>query len=212
MILYVNGDSNSAGSEISDQSQSWPNLLASKLNCILINQAVRGGSNPGILRTTYEFINSCSNIKDHFLVIGWTSWEREEWNYNNNYHNVNAGGHTTLPAEFHAQYKNWVIEQTEETRILKSSILHNEICKLHEILKQQDVKHLFFNALMPYLHIEHKQIMWANYLGPYDNNLSYYWYLKNCGYVPTVGNHHLEDAARAWTDVLYNYIQENKLV
>jgi hypothetical protein len=212
MILYVNGDSNTAGSEISDKDQSWPNLLASKLNCSLINQAVGGGSNPGILRTTYEFINSCSNIKDHFFIIGWTSWEREEWNYNNNYHNVNAGGYTTLPAEFHAQYKNWVTEQTAETRILKSSVLHNEICKLHETLKQQDIKHLFFNALMPYLHNEHKQIVWANYLGPYDNNSSYYWYLKNCGYLPTAGNHYLEDAAQVWTDVLYNYIQEKELL
>jgi hypothetical protein len=210
MILYVNGDSHSAGAELANKSQSWPNLLASKFNCELINQAVGGGSNPGILRTTYEFIDSCSNIKDHFVVIGWTSWEREEWKYKNNYHNVNAGGYTTLPEELHVQYKNWVIDQTDETRISKSFLLHNEIYKLHQTLKHRDIKHLFFNALMPYLH--NKKIEWTNYLGPYDNDLSYYWYLKNCGYIPTTHNHYLEDAAKVWVDVLYNYIQENNLI
>jgi hypothetical protein len=208
-MLYVNGDSHTAGAEISNKSQSWPNLLASKFNCGLINQAVGGGSNPGILRTTYKFINSCSNIKDHFFVIGWTSWEREEWNYNNNYYNVNASGYLNLPEELHIQYKNWVVDQTNETRILKSSILHNEIYKLHQVLKQQDIKHLFFNALMPYLHNE--RIDWTNYLGPYNNDLSYYWYFKNRGYIPTPHNHYLEDAAKIWVDVIYNYIQEHNL-
>jgi hypothetical protein len=41
---------------------------------------------------------------------------------------------------------------------------------------------------------------------------NYYWYLKNRGYIPTTHNHYLEDAAKVWVDVLYNYIQENNLI
>jgi hypothetical protein len=51
-----------------------------------------------------------------------------------------------------------------------------------------------------------------NYLDPYDNELSYYWYLKNHGWHTTDNNHYTDDAQVAWADVLYNYIQENKLL
>lgn len=212
MILYVNGDSHSCGADLTNQDLSWPIVLSTQLNLKLLNQAKSGTSNPRILRVTQEFIEqNYDNIQDYFIVIGWTSWEREEWLHNGKYYDVNAGGHDALPADLEHQYKNWVMQQDDDARKYKSAELQEKIFKLHQELCGLKVKHLFFNALMPFLH--NTTVSWGkNYLEPYNNDLSYYWYLKNHGWYPTTNNHHLEDAQVIWADVLKNYIENNNLL
>jgi hypothetical protein len=211
MILYVNGDSNSAGAELKDPAQAWPCLLAKRLGLTLVNDAKGGGSNPRILRTAGNFTTHI-NLKDIFVIIGWTSWEREEWQKGNVYYDVNSGGHDALPPELELKYKTWVTNQNQETRESKSQVTHEHIHKLHQHYKEKNVRHLFFNALMPFLHSGKQHDWHSNFLGPYDNDSSYYWYLKNHGYKPTKDNHHIDRAQQVWTDVLYNYIQENRLL
>lgn len=211
MILYVNGDSNSAGAELNDPTQAWPCLLAKQLGLTLVNNAKSGGSNPRILRTIDNFTTH-ADTKDVFVVIGWTSWEREEWQQGNVYYDVNAGGHDNLPPDLELKYKNWVVEQNQQTRESKSQATHEHIHKLHLHCKEKNIPHLFFNALMPFLHAGKQHDWHDNFLGPYDNDLSYYWYLKNHGWKPTTNNHYTDQAQQVWADVLYNYIQENKLL
>jgi hypothetical protein len=213
VILYVNGDSNSAGAELKDQSKSWPNLLADKLGLTLVNEAKGGTSNPRIMRTASTTL-SHSN-RDTFAVIGWTSWEREEWVYQGQYYDVNSGGHDVMPPELQERYKQWVTEQGPDQQAAKSLNMHSQLHRLHRSLIDRHIPHLFFNALMPFQHnhINPTQLNWGkNYLGPYDNDLSYYWYLKKHEWKPTKNNHFLEDAQAVWTDVLYNYIKDNKLI
>lgn len=211
MILYVNGDSHSVGSELKDPAQAWPCLLADRLGLTLVNDAKAGGSNTRILRTAGNFTNH-SNLQNIFVIIGWTSWEREEWQKGNVYYDVNAGGHDTLPPDLELKYKTWVVEQNQKTREAKSQATHEYIHKLHRHYKEKNVRHLFFNAVMPFLNIEKEHDWHGNFLGPYDNDLSYYWYLKKSGYEHTKFNHYPESAQSHWADVLYNYIQENKLL
>jgi len=211
MILYVNGDSNSIGAELKDPTQAWPCLLADRLGLPLVNDAKGGGSNPRILRTIGNFTTH-ADLRDIFVVVGWTSWEREEWQKGNVYYDVNAGGHDNLPPDLELNYKTWITEQNQATREAKSQATHEHIYKLHRHYKEKNVRHLFFNAVMPFLHSGKQHDWHGNFLGPYDNNLSYYWYLKNHGWTPTKNNHHTEEAQQAWAEVLYNYIQENKLL
>jgi len=212
MILYVNGDSNSCGVELTDKNLSWPVVLSNQLDLKLINQAKTGASNPRILRVTQEFIEqNYNNLQDYFIVIGWTGWEREEWLHNGVYYDVNSSGRSAVPKELVDQYKEWVVNQNQELREYKSLVLQENIFKLHQELCSLKVKHLFFNALMPFLH--NTKVSWEkNYLGPYTNELSYYWYLKNHGWHPTKNNHYLEDAQIIWASVLKNYIGDNKLL
>jgi hypothetical protein len=216
MILYVNGDSNSSGQDLDSIKNSWPVHLSEKLKMSLVNQSKAGASNPSILRTTKNFL-SLPSIENIFVIIGWTSWEREEWLFQNRYYNVNAGGHDVFPVELQQKYKNWVIEQGELAQYTKSKLLHNEIYQLHTTLQLKNIPHLFFNALMPFQH----EVLgdpsqgkdWNNcFLYPYLNDYSYYWYLKKQGFVPTVGNHHLDSAQQNWAEVLINYIKEHKLL
>ena len=211
MMLYVNGDSHSNGTDLTDPMLGWANLLADKLDLTLVNDSKRGGSNPRILRTAGNF-TSHINLKDVFVIIGWTSWEREEWQKGNVYYDVNSGGHDDLPEDLALKYKTWVTDQNQETRESKSQATHEHIHKLHRHYKEKNVRHLFFNAVMPFLHSGKQHDWHGNFLGPYNNDLSYYWYLKNAGHKHTKFNHYLETAQAEWADVLYNYIQENKLL
>jgi hypothetical protein len=215
MILYVNGDSNSAGTEV-DIKQSWPRLLQQKLGFNLINQARSGDSNPGILRTTRDFLNR-TETENMLVIIGWTSWEREEWKYDGSYYSVNASGKDSVPPELVDSYKNWVLEQDDSARFKKSKILHQEIFELHQTLQAKKIPHLFFNALMPFQHEtltdNSSKFNWGtNYLEPYNNDYAYYWFLKQQGYEPTAGNHYREPAQRCWADFLYNYIQQHQII
>jgi hypothetical protein len=213
VILYVNGDSNSNGAECTDTTKSWPALLSKKINCTLINEAKSGTSNPRIMRVASNAL--ANSDKNTIAVIGWTSWEREEWVHNNQYFDVNSGGHDTLPPELEERYKQWVTMQGIDEQSRKSKSMHEQIHRLHRSLKDRRIPHVFFNALMPFQHnlIDPNHKNWGNnYLGPYDNELSYYWYLKNHGWKPTDNNHYIENAQAVWADVLYNYIQENKLL
>lgn len=213
MILYVNGDSNSAGAELDNLQHAWPNILASRLNVDLINQAKGGSSNDKILRTTVEFLDNLTH-SDLFVIIGWTSWEREEWQYQDQYYDVNAGGHDTLPPVLQEQYKHWVVDQGPTAQSKKSMLMHDKIYQLHQQLNNQHIKHVFFNALMPFQHnvlsnTQDRHSWNNNYIGPYDNDWSYYWHLKNRGFAPTAGNHYLEPGNLFWADTLEQYIKTN---
>lgn len=213
MILYVNGDSNSDGSECKDLTGSWPHVLAERLGAILVNEAKGGTSNPRIMRVASQSLAHAD--RNTFVVIGWTSWEREEWLHNGQYYDVNAGGHDTLPPELQERYKQWVSEQGTDEQARKSKSMHEQLHRLHRSLKDRRIPHLFFNALMPFQHnlIDPVHKEWnKHYLGPYDNELSYFWYLKNLGMNSTANNHYTDKAQAIWADVLYKYIQENRLI
>jgi hypothetical protein len=212
VILYVNGDSNSEGSECKDLEQSWPYLLAKRLGRTLINEAKGGTSNPRIMRVASQALSTSD--RNTFVVVGWTSWEREEWLHQGQYYDVNSGGHDGLPTELEEKYKEWVVNQGPEQQAIKSQKMHSQIHRMHRSLLDRHIPHLFFNALMPFQHnlLDPLHFDWhKNYLGPYDNNLSYFWYLKNHKFVPTRNNHYTEKAQSVWADVLYNYIQEKEL-
>jgi hypothetical protein len=213
VILYVNGDSNSDGSELKDPAtSSWAKLLADRLGFSLVNEAKGGTSNPRIMRVASHTL---SYLSKPFVVIGWTSWEREEWLYNGQYYDVNSGGHDTLPLELEERYKVWVTEQGPTQQSLKSRDMHEQIHRLHRSLLDRRIPHVFFNALMPFQHNlldpVHKE--WNNnYFGPYDNDSSYFWYLKKRGFQHTDNFHYTESAQEAWADLLYNYIIGARLV
>ena len=174
MILYVNGDSHTAAAEAANPHAfaeddgdlfymgraphpanlaiSWGKILSNALRSSFYCGAESASSNVRILRTTREWIEHTPVNQDLLVIIQWSTWEREEWLHNGNYYDVNAGGHDILPTELKDQYKDWVVQQNDDMRIFKSAGLQEKIFKLHQELCDLKVKHLFFNALMPFLH------------------------------------------------------------
>jgi len=92
-ILYVNGCSHACGAEIEGDAIGWKteyNLkwcfagqIARRYNLEYVNDALPGGSNDRIFRTTIswilKFIEDGGNVKELFCIIEWTSNKRFEF-------------------------------------------------------------------------------------------------------------------------------------
>ena len=85
-MIYFNGDSHTYGIDL-DPAQRFSNLVAQQFDRLLVNDAKVGASNTRIIRTTKQYLE---NNKPDLLVIGWTTWEREEWEYQGQYYDVNS--------------------------------------------------------------------------------------------------------------------------
>ena len=86
LSIFVNGDSHTAqvyGSLAPTATQ----ILAEKYQCTYTNIALPGGSNQRIIRTTQEQLTSL-NPKTTLIIIGWSSFERTEWFFKNQWHQI----------------------------------------------------------------------------------------------------------------------------
>ena len=45
--------------------------------------------------------------KPDLVIIGWSTWEREEWLHEGTYYQVTASGTDDVPPELHSKYKKW---------------------------------------------------------------------------------------------------------
>ena len=100
MILYVNGDSHTAGAELVNSyafahddprlihlgrlphpenlTYTWGKLLSLSLNAGFHCDAESAACNTRILRTTRKWLKENPNYQK-ILIIQWSTWEREEW-------------------------------------------------------------------------------------------------------------------------------------
>jgi hypothetical protein len=209
MILYVNGDSHSIFKNDTKNRKAFSDVLAKLLNFKLVNSAEPGASNDSIIRTTRNYLE---NNQPDLIIVGWSTWEREEWEHQEKRYNVNSSGHDQLPDSLVTKYKQWVVEQTAETLIKKSQQIHEKIYKLHYELLEKQIPHVFFNCMYNFFEITNQYNWNGSYVGPYENDLSYYWYLKKRDFKTDDWYHFGEDGHRAWADFLIKYIEENKIL
>ena len=127
MILYVNGDSHTAAAEAvnsyafaeddglyyglgrrphpDNERVSWGCELANHLRAILHCDAESASSNARIMRTTRAWLQQQDSLEDALVVIQWSTWERQEWLYDNTWYQVNASGIDHVPEGL--QDHNW---------------------------------------------------------------------------------------------------------
>lgn len=221
MILYVNGDSHSAGAEAvvpyafaEDDSKFWRlgrrphpenlkasygNVLASKLNATFVCDAESASSNTRILRTAREYL---ANTHPDIVVIGWSTWERQEWLHNNMYYQVNASGADIVPGELKEKYKKYIAELNWEHAILQN---HHDIYQFHCELTERNIRHLFFNCYSSFSSLNNNQYNWNNcYIDPYDPDMTYWKWLTDRGFVSNQWYHFDADAHKEWADFLFS--------
>lgn len=213
MILYVNGDSHSAGAELvqdfcfADDDPEFRHLgrrphpqaipftygyqLAKTLNAGFYLDAESGSSNSRIMRTTRVFLSEKRN-QDVIVVIGWSTFEREEWSHQGSVYQVTASGTDIVPEDLGQKYKYWVTQQTEKELHRKTAYWHQQIWDLHSELVDRNIRHIFFNT---YLHFDDVAVPesarnnWNGcFLDPYDRTGTYYYTLQEQGF-KTVGEH-----------------------
>lgn len=233
MILYVNGDSNAAAAEAvnphgfaEDDNRyihlgraphpenleiSFGKVLADRMGAQLECHAESASSNSRILRTTYQYLTKLimSGDKRHFpdyVLIGWSTWERQEWLVDGVWWQVNAGGiGHDWPQEVKDRYRDYILKLDYEQACRRA---HREIYEFHVDLKSWGVPHLFFNCFEP-MTSEPVPLDWGhNYLEPYNPDFTYYNWLTARGFQPVYpGSYHFgADAHAAWAEFLYPYM------
>jgi len=232
MILYVNGDSHAAAAEAvvphgwaeddeffwglgrkphpENERVSFGCELANQLYAILQCDAQAGGSNARIIRTTREWLHTQDRVDDAFVVLQWSTWEREEWFYDNEWWQVNASGIDHVPHALEERYKKFVVElDWREAR----ARAHEEIWQFHQELKLNQVRHVMFNGNNDFCGLSQRD--WGtSYIGPYNPDQTYNSILRTQGFktVSPESWHFGADAHCFWGNYLLQYMNKHNLL
>jgi hypothetical protein len=232
MILYVNGDSHTAGAEVVNRhafagddprllhlgrlphpenlAHSWGKLLSLALNVGFQCDAESASSNTRILRTTRDWLSKNKNSKK-IVVIQWSTWEREEWLIDGVYYQVNGSGIDIVPPAYQEKYKNFVVDIDWNQKTIDA---HNDIWNLHQELLDQNIPHIFFNGNSDFSKIVDQKDWGLNYIGPYDSSMTYNAQIRSVG-IETISSkswHFGKDGHAWWSRFMLDYIIQNKFV
>jgi hypothetical protein len=223
LLVYVNGDSHAAAAEAvngcataGDDPQykflkrlphpdnirvSFGQLTADNLHGELYCDAESGASNARILRTTREYIKS--NTPD-LIIIGWSTWEREEWLINGEYHQISVG--SKVDSDLEGPYKTWLTNIKSNQQLCESA--QTDIWQLHLELEERQIPHLFFNCFSN-LQVNNQKDWGSCYIGPYNQTDTYWDWCLAQGFLPTKYYHFRFDAHMAWANHLTKIINES---
>jgi len=234
MILYVNGDSHTAAAEAvnphafamddgdlfymgraphpANLAVSWGKVLSQSLRASFHCGAESASSNSRIMRTTREWLANTPRREDLLVIIQWSTWEREEWLHDNVYYQINASGVDDVPKELQEQYKNYVINVDWRS---KTDQAHKDIWKFHCELKDQNVKHIFFNGNNDFSKIRYNRKDWGtNYVEPYDPEMTFNSLIRAQGIETVAPNswHFGKDGHSFFHRFMLQYIIDNKFI
>ena len=215
MILYINGDSHSYGHDAGGPSHSYGQHIANELGAEFICHAEPASSNDRIIRTTREYL--LENRPD-LLIIGWSTWEREEWFDQDQWWQITPGGQRdNWPQSVVERYKHWVIDIADRW-LEKEQQSHELIWQFHQELEQQNIPHLFFNCYSWFFYTTKHNLTrhsWGpSYIDPYSQDTSYYFWLENQGFTPANPKfyHYGAEAHKDCAQYLLTYIKKESII
>jgi hypothetical protein len=234
MMLYVNGDSHTAGAEAvnahafaeddpelfylgraphpENLAVTWGKVLSLALRSGFRCDAESASSNARIIRTTRDWLaGGGANHPDQLVIIQWSTWEREEWLYNDTYYQVGASGIDHVPAEAAERYRDYVIGINWQQ---KTQEAHNKIWAFHQELNDQNIRHIFFNGNNDFSSITDQKDWGVNYIGPYNTAQTYDAVIRSKGIDTVMPNswHFGRDGHSSFARFILNYIISNKFV
>jgi hypothetical protein len=233
VILYVNGDSHTAAAEAVNNhafamddgdlfylgrvphpaniAVSWGRLLADTLRASFHCGAESASSNDRIMRTTREWLTSNTHNQDLFLIIQWSTWEREEWLHNGVYYQVNGSGIDSVPEELQSRYKEFVANIDWQAKTLQA---HKDIWEFHNELKDQNIKHIFFNGNNDFGPLTDRYDWGASYIDPYDPKRTFNYLIQDQSIQTVAPNswHFGKDGHSYFHRFMLQYIINNKLI
>ena len=234
MMLYVNGDSHTAGAEAvnphafaeddpalyylgrlphpENLAVTWGKQLSLALKTAFRCDAESGCGNDRIMRTTREWLkqNLVHNL-NLLVIIQWSTWEREEWLYEDNYYQIGASGTDDVPMGLIDRYKQFVIDVDWRKKTVEA---HEKIWQFHQELTEQNIAHIFFNGNNDFSYIQDRHDWGSCYIGPYDPTLTYDAIIRSQGIDTVMPDswHFGRDGHAAFNRYLLQYIIDNKFV
>ena len=234
MILYVNGDSHAAAAEAvnphafaeddgnyfslgrqphpDNLAVSWAKQLSQTLSSSLLLDAESASSNARIIRTTRAWLaERADTVHNVLVIIQWSTWEREEWEYDGVIYQVNGSGIDHVPPEAVDRYKNFVINLDWKQ---KTQQAHDEIWAFHQELKKQKIRHIFVNGNNNFSKIAKQKKWGTDYIGPYDPALTYNALIRAQGIETVAPNsyHFGKDGHSFFYRFMLQYIIANKYI
>jgi hypothetical protein len=190
--------------------QSFSKLLSNRLSTGLVCNAESASSNDRIIRTTKQWMKKFAHeLYRTFLVIQWSTWEREEWLIDDIYYQVNASGIDVVPNSHQQKYKEYIANIDWQK---KTDGAHKSIWKFHTELKKQGIKHLFFNGNNNFSKIKKHKEWGTSYIDPYGDTTYNTIVGAKCETVSPASWHYGADGHRVWAQFLTKYIVDNKLI
>jgi hypothetical protein len=234
MLLYSNGDSHAAAAECvnthawacddgvfwglgkeshpDNERASYSCELANWLYAVLYLDAQSGCSNTRIMRTTREWIAANPDaVRNCFMVIQWTTWERQEWWHMGQAYQVNASGIDHVPPELQDRYRQFVVD-VDWNQCRQQA--HDEIWQFHNELKQAGIRHVMFNGNNHFEGMSTQHDWGTSYIGPYDHTKTYDFVLRQQGFATVAPDswHFGPEAHCFWGEYLLQYIKTNQLL
>ena len=236
MILYVNGDSHTAAAEAvnphvfacddgdaehwrlgrrphpDNDRVSWGFCLANLFDSAYVNDSESASSNHRIMRTARTWIESNSAAwSDLLVVIQWSTWEREEWLIDGEYYQINASGIDEVPNSHQDRYRQFVIDVDW---LACTQLWHDRIWQFHNELKNNGIRHVFFNGNNHFAGIAQRYDWAHHYVDPYAVSSTYDQILRKNGFhtVNPSSWHFGADAHCFWARYVLQYCVDNNLV
>ena len=234
MILYVNGDSHTAGAEAvnsfafaeddpelnylkrlphpANLKASWGRKLADILKFGFTCDAESAASNQRIMRTTRQWLlEHPTAYRETLMIIQWSTWERQEWLIDGEYFQVNASGIDIVPQAYQEKYRQYILG-INYAHVLNQA--HEDIWNFHQELNLLGVKHIFFNGNSSFQGAPEQKDWGISYIKPYDAAGTYHGWLRNNGFETVSKNswHFGDKAHTAWAAFMLQYIIQNNLV
>ena len=236
MILYVNGDSHTAAAEAvnphvfacddgdaehwrlgrrphpDNDRVSWGFCLANLFDSAYVNDSESASSNHRIMRTARTWIESNSAAwSDLLVIIQWSTWEREEWLIDGEYYQINASGIDEVPNSHQDRYRQFVIDVDW---LACTQLWHDRIWQFHNELKNNGIRHVFFNGNNHFAGIAQRYDWAHHYVDPYAVSSTYDQILRKNGFhtVNPSSWHFGADAHCFWARYVLQYCVDNNLV
>lgn len=233
MILYANGCSHTAAAEAvhsaafaeddefhrdlgrrphpDNLAVSWCSHLATHLQADLECDAESASSNDRIIRTTRAWIHSNQHrLNQVLMVLQWSTWERQEWWYQDQWYQVNASGQDQVPPELQDRYQRYIAD-VDWNQCTQQA--HERIWQLHRDLTDQGIAHVFFNGNCAFDQVLPTRCWQKHYLAPYDPGHTFDAVLRTQGFSGVNSNsyHFGAQAHCFWAKYLLQYINDHNL-
>ena len=145
--FFVNGDSHTA-KVYGEPGLTATEILAREFDCTIENIALPGGSNQRIIRTTQQKLQELDPERT-VIIIGWSSFERTEWFYRDQWYPVCGDPGYPVDDELRNLWQQhidswWADDNHESWR--RQQDQHHAIWMFHNLLHDLGYQFLFYQG------------------------------------------------------------------
>ena len=141
-----------------------------------------GASNHWVLANVNTILDNIDQYSDPVFFVGWTQWEREEWEWEGQDISVCIGPHFPVPKELEQRYNDWRSNMTNSAIQDMRDFWHELIHNVHVRMTDMDIPHQFWSTYDNFIGMTgDRQLNWdSTFFMPYEiNGCMSEWFTSN---------------------------------